>query len=167
MTDIIQLEDILTYRLVKFRKRLVFDILHQREDTIFKGSDDDNYFMFIASNGYQVISRSRMDIQTERLWLFGCNNDSHADRSGTMVFSTQETCDKAYPNFHLALKEWFLKIKSGEPMTKLSDFKPKPPIVWKVKIDNNKPIFIEDEKELNKIKETYLNKNISILPLYE
>jgi hypothetical protein len=169
MTDIVQLDDILTYRLVQFRKRIVFDILYQRPDTIFDGTDDGDYFMFIASNGFQVMSRSRMDIQTERLWLLGCKNDSHADRSGTMVFAMQEMCDKAYPGFHIALREWADKVKSGERMTRLSDFRPKPPVAWKVvsKVGIGITTFIETEKELNTLISVRGKQNLEIMPLYE
>ena len=48
-------------------------------------------------------SRSRMDIQTERIWLLG--GQPH-ERSGTMVFSSDEKRDKAYQNFIFALDEW-------------------------------------------------------------
>lgn len=170
MTDIVQLDDILTYRLVQFRKRIVFDILYQRPDTIFDGPDDGDYLMFIASNGFQVISRSRMDIQTERLWLLGAKNDSHADRSGTMVFAMQEMCDKAYPGFHLSLKEWADKVKSGERMTRLSDFRPKPPVAYKVTVygdyENNIQ-FIESQSTLDKLVKIYGANNVKVMPLYE
>jgi hypothetical protein len=169
MTDIVQLDDILTYRLVQFRKRIVFDIIYQRPDTIFDGADDGDYLMFIASNGFQVISRSRMDIQTERLWLLGSKNDSHADRSGTMVFAMQEMCDKAYPGFHIALREWADKVKSGERMTRLSDFRPKPPVAWKVvnKVGINTTHFLQSEEELNNFISIRGKDNLLITPLYE
>lgn len=167
MTDIVKLDDILTYRLVQFRKRIVFDILYQHPDTIFDGTDDGDYFMFIASNGYQVMSRSRMDIQTERLWLLGCKNDSHADRSGTMVFAMQEMCDKAYPGFHQALYEWAEKIKSGEPMTRLSDFRPKPPVAWKVTLHGTDVQIVQSKDVLDRLKFLIGKDNIEVKPLYE
>lgn len=168
MTDIVQLEDILTYRLVQFRKRIVFDILFQRPDTIFDGPDDGDYLMFIASNGFQVISRSRMDIQTERLWLLGSKNDSHADRSGTMVFATQDMCEKAYPGFHIALREWADKVKSGERMTHLSDFRAKPPFGWKFSSNQLTNIFIENKEELQSLIDSHkrLKTPYTIIPLY-
>jgi len=58
---------LLAYKLIKTTRRLTFDILAQDADTIYMGDDDGAYFKFVASNGYEVISRSRMDIQTERL----------------------------------------------------------------------------------------------------
>lgn len=167
MTDIVQLDDILTYRLVQFRKRIVFDILYQRPDTIFDGTDDGDYLMFIASNGFQVMSRSRMDIQTERLWLLGCKNDSHADRSGTMVFAMQEMCDKAYPGFHIALREWADKVKSGDRMTRLSDFRPKPPVAWRVVVDGKKVHFVESQEGLYSLSSIYGKENLQIQALYE
>lgn len=134
MSDIIQLGDILAYRLVQFRKRIVFDILHQREDTIWKGEDDGDYFMFIASNDFQIISRSRMDVQTERLWLRGAKNDAHADRSGTMVFAMQDMLDRAYPKFHAALDEWAKMVDSTpqKDWPRVSDYRPKPPAAWMI-----------------------------------
>ena len=67
------------------------------------GEDDGDYYKFVASNGYEVISRSRMDIQTERLWLLGAKEN---DRSGSMVFSSNEKRDKALLEFEVALIEW-------------------------------------------------------------
>ncbi|MNP52985.1 hypothetical protein D3C76_1474190 [compost metagenome] len=67
------------------------------------GEDDGNYFTFTASNGYQVISRSRMDIQTERIWLLGALGN---ERSGSMVFSSNEKRDAALEQFHQAMFEW-------------------------------------------------------------
>ena len=103
-------EECLIYTLTKTTKRLTFDIIFQREDTIFKGEDDGDYFIFTASNGYQVISRSRMDIQTERLWLLGAKHLDEA-RSGTMVFSSNEARDKAYEEFVKAIDEWASSVR--------------------------------------------------------
>lgn len=44
-----------------------------------------------------------MDIQTERLWLLGGSDD---ERSGTMVFSSDEKRDAAFDKFIQALNEW-------------------------------------------------------------
>lgn len=96
-------EDIIKYQLIKTKQRLTFDIEWQHPDTIYRGDDDGDYYKFVASNGYELISRSRMDIQTERLWLIGAKEN---ERSGTMVFSSDEKRDKAYDEFELALKEW-------------------------------------------------------------
>lgn len=94
---------LLEYILIKTKQRLTFDIISQHEDVRYKGDDDGDYHFFRASNRYEVISRSRMDIQTERIWLLG--GQPH-ERSGTMVFSSDEKRDKAYENFKFALNEW-------------------------------------------------------------
>lgn len=62
---------VLKYRLIATTRRLTFDIVYQDPSTIWMGDDDGEYFKFVASNGYEVISRSRMDIQTERIWILG------------------------------------------------------------------------------------------------
>lgn len=98
-------EIVLVARLIKTTRRLTFDIIYQHPDTIYMGEDDGEYFAFTASNGYQVISRSRMDIQTERIWLLGAKHKEES-RSGTMVFSSDEKRDKAYDEFIIALEEW-------------------------------------------------------------
>lgn len=72
---------LLEYSLIPTKRRLTFDILLQ--DMNFCGKSDDEYETFKASNGIEIISRSRMDIQTDRLWLLGCGPD---ERSGSMVF---------------------------------------------------------------------------------
>lgn len=96
-------QELLNYRLIKAERRLVFDILYQAPHTRWMGDDDGDYHEFTASNGYVVISRSRMDIQTERLWLLGASDET---RSGTMVFATNEKRDIAFDKFHQALEEW-------------------------------------------------------------
>lgn len=96
---------ILRYSLIPTTRRLTFDISYQDPDTIWIGDDDGAYFKFLASNGYEVISRSRMDIQTERLWLLGAKYLDEP-RSGTMVFSDNTKRDRAYQNFTQALTEW-------------------------------------------------------------
>lgn len=97
------------YVIVPTTKRLTFDIIYQRPQTIWTGDDDGDYHRFTASNGYEVISRSRMDIQTERLWLLGAKYMDPSDqRSGSMVFSSNDKRDLAEVLFHDALKEWDL-----------------------------------------------------------
>jgi hypothetical protein len=99
--------NVLVYRLIKTTKRLTFDIEWQADTVTYYGDDDGDYFKFTASNGYEVISRSRMDIQTERIWLLGAKRyDPEGQRSGSMVFSSDEKRDKAYEEFTKALKEW-------------------------------------------------------------
>lgn len=92
---------VLEYRLIATKRRLTFEIIFQ--DMRFCGTTDDDYVTFTASNGKEIISRSRMDIQTDRLWLLGCGPD---ERSGSMVFSSDEKRDKMEQEFHDALKEW-------------------------------------------------------------
>lgn len=99
------MKTLMKYSLIKTTRRLTFDILFQDADTIYMGDDEGEYFKFVATNGYEVISRSRMDIQTERLWLLGAKHKEET-RSGTMVFSSNEKRDAAYENFKLAIKEW-------------------------------------------------------------
>lgn len=95
--------EVIEYRLIKTNQRLTFDIISQHPSTRYMGDDDGEYFTFTASNGYQVISRSRMDIQTERLWLLGALDN---ERSGTMVFSNNTKRDAAFEKFQQALREW-------------------------------------------------------------
>ena len=91
----------LTYRLIPTRQRLTFEIIDQ--DMRFCGKTDDDYLVYKASNGIDIISRSRMDIQTDRLWLLGCGPN---ERSGSMVFSSNEKRDAMFNKFQDALKEW-------------------------------------------------------------
>lgn len=91
----------LRYRLIKTTQRITFDILSQ--DMRFCGVTDEEYLTFKASNGIEVISRSRMDIQTDRLWLIGCKPN---ERSGTMVFSSDEKRDREFARFQSALLDW-------------------------------------------------------------
>lgn len=104
------MDDIIIFQLLKTKRRLTFDILYQREDTRYRGEDDGPYLTFRATNGYEVISRSRMDVQTERLWLLGASDD---ERSGSMVFSSDEKRDRAYDHFIQALTEWVQFIRTG------------------------------------------------------
>ena len=93
----------LNFELIKTTKRLTFDILSQYDCVRNKVLDDKSYY-FKASNGYEIISRSRMDIQTERLWLWG--SSSSDSRSGSMVFADNDKRDIAYDNFIQAIYEW-------------------------------------------------------------
>ena len=101
------MENLIGFNLYPTTKRLTFDVRYMHPDLIYMGEDDGDYFVFTASNGYQVISRSRMDIQTERLWLLGAKwHTSEGSRSGTMVFSDTAKRDKAAEAFLRALLEW-------------------------------------------------------------
>jgi len=103
---------LLVYRLIKTERRLTFDITQQHESVTYDGFDDGPYYHFKASNGYEVISRSRMDIQTERIWLLGAKRHEES-RSGSMVFSSNEQRDKAYFNFIQAIDEWANANRGG------------------------------------------------------
>lgn len=109
---------LLEYILIKTTQRLTFDIIFQSEKITYKGEDEGEYYFFRASNRYEVISRSRMDIQTERIWLLG--GQPH-ERSGTMVLSSNEKRDKAYENFKLALNEW-AQFNAGIAIDKTKDY---------------------------------------------
>lgn len=98
--------EVLKYRLIRTTKRITFEIVWQDPEITFSGEDDDNYFSFLASNNFMIISRSRMDIQTERLWLKGGTNDLVAFRSGSMVLDSNEKRDKVYNGFLKAISEW-------------------------------------------------------------
>jgi hypothetical protein len=96
---------LLKYSLFPSTRRLTFDITYQHPDVIFMGDDDGEFFKFVASNGYEVISRSRMDIQKERIWLLGANH-LEEQRSGSMVFSIDSKRDRAHHEFVKAIDEW-------------------------------------------------------------
>ena len=95
---------ILSYLLVKFNRRLVFDVLEQDLATIHNGSDSTE-IKFVAANGYEVISRSRQDIHTERIWLRGARWRED-DRAGTMVYDNNLKRDQAFAGFTSALNMW-------------------------------------------------------------
>lgn len=100
-----RLPEILRYRLIRTTRRLTFDIDFQAPRTIYTGDDDGEYYRFVASNKYEVISRSRMDIQTERIWLLGAKHNEEP-RSGSMVFSSDLKAFNAHIEFIKALDEW-------------------------------------------------------------
>ena len=60
-----------------------------------------------------------MDIQTDRLWLVGCSPN---ERSGSMVFSSDEKRDREFERFQEALTEWANNAEqfNGEPRTTIS-----------------------------------------------
>lgn len=106
--------EIIDVDIIKTDRRLTMDIKYQNPKFRFDGEDDGDYPVFTASNGYQVISRSRTDLQTERIWLHGGITDEHY-RSGSMVFPNNEKRDKVHEEFTLALEEWYNHVsKLGE-----------------------------------------------------
>lgn len=107
-------ECILDIELILTNRRLTFDIIYQSPKFTYDGEDNGPFPVFTASNGYQIISRSRMDIQTERMWLNGGIKHEHY-RSGSMVFHDNEKRDKVYDEFRAALREWQVEMeKLGE-----------------------------------------------------
>lgn len=90
--------------LIKTTKRITLDIIYQAARVTNK--DAASMKVFKASNGYEVISEHRMDIQSRRIWLLGASNDEPAMRSGTLALPVQSMCDETFPEFIAALKEW-------------------------------------------------------------
>lgn len=77
---------LLAYRLIRTNKRLTFDICYQNPRITETKSGDENRTYFKASNGVEVISCSRMDLHSQKIWLHGAERDQCADRSGSLVF---------------------------------------------------------------------------------
>lgn len=90
--------------LIKTTKRITFEIIYQSPS--ITNQDENGIDQFTASNGYEVISEHRMDIQSRRIWLFGASNDQPAERSGTLAIPTQKMCDDTFPEFLQALKDY-------------------------------------------------------------
>ena len=109
MNDHLHCTKYITYWLIPTTKRLTFDIVCQETSTI-NDDGDVQFYKFVASNGYEIISRSRMDIQTERLWLLGSVSSGNGFRSGSMVFSSNEKRDVAEKEFVKAIEEWNVYI---------------------------------------------------------
>lgn len=112
---------ILKYSLIRTRGRLTFDIHAQDDEHRYWGPDDGIFWRFTASNNYEVISRSRMDIETDRIWLWGGKQDKRADRSGSMPVSCEESLTKMIPEYHKALLEWAtlrMALKYNQSMEK-------------------------------------------------
>ena len=95
---------VLDCALIKTTKRITFEIFYQAGR--ITNFDDAGMKYFKASNGYEIISEHRMDIQSRRIWLRGAADDAPAIRSGTLALPTQTMCDDTFPEFIAALKEW-------------------------------------------------------------
>lgn len=95
---------ILECALIKTTKRITFEIVQQHCGVT--NGDENGSLYFKASNGYEIISEHRMDIQSRRIWLLGASSDGPAERSGSMVTPTQEMCDDSFMGFQTALQEW-------------------------------------------------------------
>lgn len=118
----LDLRDIIDFDLIATNRRLTFDIIHQHPETIYAGTDYGDYFKFTSKKGIEIMSRSRMDIQTERLWILGANGN---DRSGSMVFSSNEKRDAALMAFVEAIVEWVAFVKgSNDNASNQKDFTP-------------------------------------------
>ena len=101
------MDNVFEFQLFKTTRRLTFEILRQPAHVTWMGEDDDPMHpVFTASNGVQVISRSRMDIHTDRIWLLGAVDSKVRQRSGTLVFSSDTKRDREYARFIIALTEW-------------------------------------------------------------
>lgn len=97
-------ETLLECFLIKTKKRITFDIIFQHPRVT--NNDVRGMKFFRATNGYDVISEHRMDIQSRRIWLLGASNDEPAQRSGTLALPVQEMCNETFPEFITALDEW-------------------------------------------------------------
>lgn len=95
--------EIISYRLIKTTGRLTLDIIYQHPDTRYMGDDDGQYWVFKASNGYEVISRSRMDLYTNVIYVWGAKENT---RSGTQNILDPVKRDREYDRIHVALQEW-------------------------------------------------------------
>lgn len=113
LKDIILSNDptVLNYRIIKSHHRLTFDIISQHPDTRYRGEDLGPYFRHTAGNGYEIFSRSRMDIHTERIWLLGAKDNK---RSATLPYSDNEKRDRCADEYHWALSEWIELWKLGK-----------------------------------------------------
>lgn len=90
--------------LIKTKKRITFEILYQHPK--ITNHKEDGIIQWKATNGYEIISEHRMDIQSRRIWLRGASNDEPAQRSGTLALPTQKMCDDTFPEFLDALEDW-------------------------------------------------------------
>ncbi len=100
----LQGERLLEACLIKTTKRLTFQINFQ--SPLITNYNMVGINQFTASNGYDVISEHRMDIQSRRIWLLGACYDQPAVRSGTMATPVQELCDDGFTGTIQALSEW-------------------------------------------------------------
>ena len=97
-------ERLLEAWLFKTTKRLTFQINYQ--SPTITNTDLSGIKQFTATNGYDVISEHRMDIQSRRIWLLGAESDQPAIRSGTMATPVQSLCDEGFTGTIEALRQW-------------------------------------------------------------
>ena len=106
MLDIPRNQIVLHAALIVTKRRVTFDIEYQHTALTHDGPDDGDYMTFVASNGFQIYSRSRPDIDTDRCWLLGAVNGPAEDRSGSKPFPSYEMRDKYVDRLMEALQEW-------------------------------------------------------------
>ena len=96
---------LLVFRLIKMTRRLCMDIEFQADHVTWDKEDHEGYYKFTASNGYEVISRSRPAVETERMWLLGGKRHTE-NHSATKVCGTNEMRDHEYEQHLKAIHEW-------------------------------------------------------------
>ena len=110
---------ILSCALIKTTKRITFHIGAQSGEVT--NYSEDGIISFTASNGYDIISEHRMDIQSRRIWLWGAASDEPAQRSGTMAVPTRKMTEEVFPEYEQAFLEWAQHNK-GTVILQVFDF---------------------------------------------
>ena len=103
------LTTILKFSLTSTTNRLTFDIEFQADEIRFSEKCS-NYYYFIASNDVEIISHSRMDIQTGSIWLMGAEPNN---RSGTVVFLSNAERDEFRSQVVAAIEEFIHYVADG------------------------------------------------------
>ena len=103
------LTTILKFSLTSTTNRLTFDIEFQADEIRFPEKCS-NYYYFIASNDVEIISHSRMDIQTGSIWLIGIEPNN---RSGTVVFPSNAERDEFRSQVVAAIEEFIHYVADG------------------------------------------------------
>ena len=113
------LTTILKFSLTRITNCLMFDIEFQADEirfsresagSVYHSMLSNGCYHFIASNGVEIISHSRMDIQTGRVWLIGLEPNN---RSGTMVFSSNAKRDEFCSQVTEAICEFVSYVAGG------------------------------------------------------
>ena len=103
------LTTILRFSLTSTTNRLTFDIEFQADEIRFS-EECSSYYYFIASNDVEIISHSRMDIQTGSIWLMGAEPNT---RSGTVVFPSNAERDRFCSQVVAAIEELIHYVADG------------------------------------------------------
>lgn len=111
---------ILSCVLIKTMKRITFHI-NKQSPMVTNYNEEGGIISFTASNGYDIISEHRMDIQSRRIWLWGAAGDEPALRSGTMAVPTQKMTEEIFPEYEQALLEW-AKHNNGSVLLDVYEF---------------------------------------------